>query len=85
MTKILITGAGGLVGTALIDELKKCGYTDLHLVTRKVCDLTDFQSVKSLFLDIRPEIVFHNAAAVYGIGGNLKNRGSVPDLFSLGS
>jgi len=77
MTKILVTGANGLVGTALVDELNKQGYKNLYLITRDLCDLTHFESVKSLFLKISPEIVFHNAAAVYGIGGNLKNQGSI--------
>ena len=77
MTKILITGANGLVGTALVEELKSQGDTDLFLLTRELCDLTDFQAVKSLFQTIRPKIVFHNAAAVYGIGGNLKNQGAI--------
>lgn len=76
-SKILVTGANGLVGTALVDELRKQGYSDLILLTREHCDLTNFEAVKSIFLDTEPDVVFHTAAAVYGIGGNLKNRGSI--------
>ncbi len=72
-SKILVTGSKGLVGSALVDELRRQGYMNLSLPTRQECDLTDYQSVKSFFLSERPEIVFHSAAAVYGIGGNMKN------------
>ncbi len=77
MTKILITGARGLVGTALVDELRSQGYDNLYLPDRESCNLTDFHAVKSVFQEVRPEVVFHCAGAVYGIGGNLKNRGSI--------
>ena len=77
MSKILITGASGLVGTALVDELQKEGYTNLCLPTRNHCDLTNYQAVKGFFMKERPDIVFHNAAAVFGIGGNAKNRGKI--------
>ncbi len=76
-SKILITGSNGLVGSALMDELKSQGYTQLIPVTRQSCDLTNFDAVKILFHEVKPDIVFHVAAAVYGIGGNIKNRASV--------
>ena len=75
--KILITGARGLVGTALVDELKKQGYLNLVLLTKDLCDLTNFGAVTSFFQDAKPDVVFHAAASVFGIGGNLKNRGSI--------
>jgi GDP-L-fucose synthase len=76
-SKILITGAKGLVGSALILELKKQGYENLVPLARTDCDLTQFASVKSLFQEVKPDIVFHLAASVYGIAGNVKNRGSL--------
>ncbi len=76
-SKILITGANGLVGTALIEELQNQGYSNLILLTRNLCDLRNFDAVKSFFFETEPNIVFHTAAAVFGIGGNLKNRGSI--------
>lgn len=76
-SKILVTGSKGLVGTALVNELSKQGYTNLCLPSRQECDLTNFQSVKSYFIAEKPEIVFHSAAAVFGIGGNLKNPAKI--------
>lgn len=74
-SKILITGASGLVGTALVDELKNQGYSNLVQGTRQLCDLTDFEATKAFFLASRPKVVFHVAASVYGILGNMNNRG----------
>lgn len=70
--RILITGASGLVGSALCEELNKCGYKNLTLISsRETCELTKFDQVKAFFIREKPEIVFHLAATVYGIGGNL--------------
>ena len=76
-SKIAITGANGLVGTALCEELRQQGYTNLALLTRDLCDLTDFQKVKSVFATCQPDVVFHTAATVYGIGGNAAYKGSI--------
>lgn len=76
-SKILITGAKGLVGTALVEELLSQGYSNLSMPSKQECDLTNFDSVKTLFFNERPEVVFHNAAAVYGIGGNMKNPAKI--------
>lgn len=75
--KILITGANGLVGKALTRALNDFGYCNIVAVNRTQCDLTDFNVVKSLFIQEKPSFVFHLAAAVYGIGGNLKNKGRI--------
>ena len=76
-SKILITGAGGLVGSALVEELKSQGYCNLFELTRSICDLTNFEAVKALFQKVQPEIVFHAAASVFGIGGNKKKPASI--------
>lgn len=76
-SRILITGAQGLVGTSLIEELYRQGYMNLIPLTRKQCDLTNYEEVKSFFRSAKPEIVFHTAAAVYGIGGNAEKKGSI--------
>lgn len=76
-SKILITGAKGLVGSALAAELQLQGYKNIIPLTKELCDLADFSSVKRRFNDAKPDVIFHLAAAVYGIGGNLANRGSI--------
>lgn len=73
--KILVTGAGGLVGSALADHLRDEGYENVVLLRRDDCDLVDTRSVFALFDKTRPDHVFHAAARVYGIMGNMKNQG----------
>lgn len=74
---ILITGPRGLVGTALTNELINQGYQNIISCSRDLCELRDLQAVIAFFRKAQPAVVFHTAAAVFGIGGNLKNRGSI--------
>lgn len=73
-SKILITGAHGLVGSALANELRFQGYSNLIEAGRNDCNLTDSHSVNEFFEKNKPEYVFHNAARVYGIMGNMNNK-----------
>lgn len=71
---ILVTGARGLVGSALQKELTKQGFHNVVAPSSQECDLTNFKQTLSLFEQSRPEYVFHAAAAVYGIMGNMENK-----------
>ncbi|HOK79546.1 MAG TPA: dTDP-4-dehydrorhamnose reductase [bacterium] len=57
--KILITGGTGLVGRYLseITESEKP-----VVLSRKECNITDFFSVRTIFYQIKPDVVFHLAA-----------------------
>ena len=68
--KIYIAGHNGLVGSAIIRELKKKGYTNLLTKTRKELDLTRQDLVESFFDKEKPEYVFLAAAKVGGILAN---------------
>lgn len=72
--KILITGAKGLVGSALIEHLKHEGYQNIIEVGRQECDLVNPVATLGFFEATRPDYVFHAAARVYGIMGNMKNK-----------
>lgn len=72
---IVITGAGGLVGSALVDHLAEQGFTNVIPLRRTDCDLVDTTSVFDKFEALKPRYVFHAAARVYGIMGNMKNQG----------
>ncbi len=73
--RIVVTGAGGLVGTALIQNLVSHGQTVIPL-TRSDCDLLKFEDTVQFFKDVRPDVVFHLAAKVFGIRGNYRNKGT---------
>ncbi len=72
--KILVTGAKGLVGSALVEHLRQEGFDSVIEVGRENCDLTDPRETREYFDRSRPDYVFHAAARVYGLGGNLKNK-----------
>lgn len=72
--KILITGGKGLVGSALAEHLLSLGFHNVSAIGRNDCDLSDTLSTRTYFEAHRPDYVFHSAARVYGIMGNIKNK-----------
>ena len=72
---ILVTGAGGLVGSHVVDLLKAEGFGNVAALTHRDCDLTNFARTRDVFVDVLPKYVFHAAAVVYGIMGNMNNQG----------
>lgn len=69
-SKIFVAGHRGLVGCAIVDELKARGYENLLLRTHGELDLTDYQATKDFFESNTPEYVFLAAAKVGGILAN---------------
>lgn len=74
-TRILVTGANGLLGRALVQTLTENGYDNIIRCTRTDCDLTNELEVNSFFSKCEPEFIFHCAGKVYGILGNMQNQG----------
>ncbi len=71
---ILVTGGGGFLGSHLVDQLR-AGGDDPFVARRADYDLTRWADAERLFADARPEVVFHLAAEVGGIGANRANPG----------
>ena len=68
--KIYIAGHLGLVGSAIVRALKKQGYKNLILKTRKELDLLSQYKVNQFFARQKPDYVFLAAAKVGGILAN---------------
>lgn len=68
-SKILITGSTGMVGSALVRQLKSQPY-DLLTPLHTELDLCDQQKVAGYFEKHKPDYVFHLAATVGGIKAN---------------
>lgn len=71
---LLITGAGGVLGTALTSYLTESGFQKILAPKRDEMDLLDSLSVNSYFEKHQPRVVIHLAATVFGLGGNLKHQ-----------
>jgi len=69
-SKIYIAGHRGLVGSAIVNNLKAKGYTNIIGKTHSEVDLLDQQAVASFFETEKPEYVFLAAAKVGGIVAN---------------
>ncbi len=74
--RIVVTGAAGLVGSALVEHLGAQGYEHVVGLRRADCDLLDVVATFAEFERRRPDHVFHAAARVYGLGGSMKHQGS---------
>lgn len=69
-SKIYVAGHRGMVGSAIVRELKKQGYTNIITRTHKKLDLCRQDEVEKFFAEERPEYVFLAAAKVGGIVAN---------------
>ena len=72
--RALVTGGGGFLGSRLVERLEADGY-EVFTARRRDYDLTSMDATARLFADARPELVFHLAAEVGGIGANRANPG----------
>ncbi len=68
--KIYIAGHCGLVGSAIVRQLKSRGFTNLLMRTHKELDLTNQVSVQNLFKNEQPDYVILAAGKVGGIYAN---------------
>ena len=73
--KIYVAGHRGLVGSAIVRELTKNGYTNIVSKTHRELDLTNSQEVATFFKNEQPAYVVLAAAKVGGIAANNTYRG----------
>lgn len=69
-SRIVVTGHGGMVGSAVMRRLAHLGFTNVFGATRHQVDLTNQRDVDEYFALAKPEYVFHAAGKVGGIHAN---------------
>ena len=72
--KIFIAGHRGLVGSAILKNLKQRGFSNFITKTHKELDLTNQQETAAFFKEEKPDYVFLAAAKVGGIVANSTYR-----------
>jgi GDP-L-fucose synthase len=75
-SKIFVVGSRGMVGSAIVRELEKQGYSNIIIKSRKELDLLNQQAVADFFVKEKPEFVFLAAAKVGGIEANRSQLGA---------
>lgn len=68
--KIYVAGHRGMVGSAIVRQLRSRGYTNIVVRTSKELDLRRQDAVERFFAEEKPEYVFLAAAKVGGIIAN---------------
>jgi GDP-L-fucose synthase len=69
-SKVLVAGANGMVGSAIVRNLESKGYTNIIKGTRDDVDFTNQDETERYFCSEEPEYVFVAAAKVGGIMAN---------------
>lgn len=69
-SKIYVAGHRGLVGSAIVRNLREKGYTNIIGKTHKELNLSNQKDVREFFEKEKPEYVFLAAAKVGGINAN---------------
>jgi GDP-L-fucose synthase len=72
--RVLVTGGGGFLGSHLVERLEGEGH-DVFAARSADYDLTSMDDAARMFEDAEPELVYHLAAEVGGIGANRANPG----------
>ncbi|HBY62931.1 MAG TPA: GDP-fucose synthetase [Solibacterales bacterium] len=73
--RICVTGGAGFFGSFLVEELRARGATEIFVPRRRAYDLTTRDGIERMFADARPQVLFHLAAVVGGIGANRAEPG----------
>ena len=74
MPRMMVTGASGVLGAALVKALQGQNTYELLCPTHQELDLLNAEAVTEYFRRERPTTLVHLAALVFGLKGNLTNQ-----------
>jgi GDP-L-fucose synthase len=68
--RITVTGGAGFLGSFLVEKLRARGVRDVFVPTIEDYDLVQPEAIRRMLDSSRPDVIFHLAAQVGGIGAN---------------
>ena len=72
---MLVTGGAGFFGGFVVEALRQRGAANVVVARSRAYDLVDRDACRRAIADSKPDVVFHLAARVGGIGANRDNPG----------
>jgi GDP-L-fucose synthase len=73
--RVVVTGGHGFLGSYLVEQLERRGCRTITAPRSRECDLRHEPDIVRLLESARPDVIFHLAAVVGGIGANRENPG----------
>lgn len=73
--RVWVTGGSGFLGGHVVERFRRAGCLEILAPSRAECDLTQAGAIEQMLDQHHPQIIIHIAAAVGGIGANLRNPG----------
>ena len=73
--RVVVTGGAGFLGSFVVERLRANG-AEVFVPRHQDYDLVQPQAVHDLLAEAKPEMIFHLAARVGGIGANLEHPGA---------
>lgn len=72
-----MTGGAGFLGQVVCRKLQERGAREIYVPRSRETDLTQRHLVRDLIRDFRPDVIFHLAARVGGIGANMRRPAQI--------
>jgi len=73
--RVVVTGGAGFLGSFVVERLRAKG-AEVFVAQHSDYDLVQLEAVRDLLADARPDMIFHLAARVGGIGANREHPGA---------
>lgn len=68
--RVVVTGGSGFLGSFVVEKVQQRGAAEVFVPRSREYDLRDYEAVRRMLAEARPDMIIHLAAHVGGIGVN---------------